>query len=193
MACAAKGYRIQIVSSDAFSREKLDHKAALGAALTIVPSEGGGTTKKLILEMIEAARALSREPHASWTDQLNNHDSIAGYYSLGEGSGVRRMGGSTRSFTAWDGGRRARGILGAAGTSARASQDRRGRDRLRSPTLGADSRGRHPVGQNGRHEGHGEASRAGGGPLRGDVFRSEHRRRGFKSRSGWGPAPKWSR
>lgn len=84
MACAAKGYRIQIVSSDAFSREKLDHKAALGAALTIVPSEGGGTTKKLILEMIEAARALSREPHASWTDQLNNHDSIAGYYSLGE-------------------------------------------------------------------------------------------------------------
>jgi cysteine synthase A len=84
LVCAAKGYRIRIVSSDAFSREKLDHMAALGAELTIVPSEGGGTTKKLILDMIEAARALSREPHTHWTDQLNNHDSIAGYYTLGE-------------------------------------------------------------------------------------------------------------
>jgi cysteine synthase len=84
LVCAAKGYRIRIVSSDAFSREKLDHMAALGAELTIVPSEGGGTTKQLILDMIEAARALSREPHTYWTDQLNNHDSIAGYYTLGE-------------------------------------------------------------------------------------------------------------
>jgi cysteine synthase len=84
LVCAAKGYRIRIVSSDAFSREKLDHMAALGAELTIVPSEGGRTTKKLILDMIEAARALSREPHTYWTDQLNNHDSIAGYYTLGE-------------------------------------------------------------------------------------------------------------
>jgi cysteine synthase A len=34
--------------------------------------------------MIEAARTLSKEPHTYWTDQLNNHDSIAGYHSLGE-------------------------------------------------------------------------------------------------------------
>jgi cysteine synthase A len=84
LVCAAKGYRIRIVSSDAFSQEKLDHMAALGAELTLVPSEGGRTTKKLILDMIEAARVLSEEPHTYWTDQLNNHDSIAGYYSLGE-------------------------------------------------------------------------------------------------------------
>ena len=84
LVCAAKGYRIQIVSSDAFSQEKLDHMAALGAELTLVPSEGGRTTKKLILDMIEAARRLSQEPHTYWTDQLNNHDSIAGYYPLGE-------------------------------------------------------------------------------------------------------------
>ena len=82
--CAAKGYRLQIVSSDAFSKEKLDHMAALGARLTLVPSEGGLTTKKLILDMIEAARRLSQAPHTYWTDQLNNHDSIAGYYALGE-------------------------------------------------------------------------------------------------------------
>ena len=84
LVCAVKGYRIRIVSSDAFSREKLDHMAALGAELTLVPSEGGRTTKKLILDMIEAARRLSQEPNTYWTDQLNNRDSIAGYYSLAE-------------------------------------------------------------------------------------------------------------
>ena len=84
LVCAAKGYRIHIVTSDAFSREKLDHMRALGAELTLVPSEGGLTTRKLILDMIEKARELSREPHTYWTDQLNNQDSIAGYYPLGE-------------------------------------------------------------------------------------------------------------
>jgi cysteine synthase len=84
LVCAAKGYRLKIVSSDAFSRHKLDHMAALGAELTLIRSEGGLTTKKLILDMIEAARALSQAPHTYWTDQLNNHDSIAGYYGLGE-------------------------------------------------------------------------------------------------------------
>jgi cysteine synthase A len=84
LVCAVKGYRIKIVSSDAFSREKLHHMAALGAELTLVPSEGGLTTRKLILDMIETARRLSQEPHTYWTDQLNNQDSIAGYYPLGE-------------------------------------------------------------------------------------------------------------
>jgi cysteine synthase A len=79
-----QGYRLQIVTSDAFSKEKRDHMAALGAELTLVRSEGGLTTRKLILDMIEAARKLSQEPHTYWIDQLNNQDSIAGYYSLGE-------------------------------------------------------------------------------------------------------------
>lgn len=82
--CGAKGYRLHIITSDAFSREKLDHMTALGAELTLVPSEEGKTTKKLILDMIEAARSASRNPRTYWTDQLNNHDSIAGYHSLGE-------------------------------------------------------------------------------------------------------------
>ncbi|HET8622254.1 MAG TPA: cysteine synthase family protein [Gemmatimonadales bacterium] len=84
LVCAAKGYRMRIVTSDAFSPEKLDQMAALGAELTLVPSEGGLTTKQLILDMIDAARRLSQEPHTYWTDQLNNRDSIAGYYPLGE-------------------------------------------------------------------------------------------------------------
>ena len=82
--CAAKGYRIRIVSSDAFAKEKLDQMAAFGAELTLVPSEGGLTTKKLILDMIETARELSKEPNTYWTDQLNNLDAVAGYYELGE-------------------------------------------------------------------------------------------------------------
>ena len=82
--CAAKRYPIHIVSSDAFSKEKLDHMVALGAKLTLVPSEGGRTTKKLILEMVETARNLSREPHSYWVNQLENEDTIAGYLPLGE-------------------------------------------------------------------------------------------------------------
>jgi len=84
LVCAAKGYRLQIVTSDAFSPEKLNQMRSLGADLTLVPSEGGRTTKKLILDMVEAARKLSQEPCTYWTDQLNNHDSITGYYALGE-------------------------------------------------------------------------------------------------------------
>ena len=84
LVCAAKGYGLRIVSSDAFSREKLDQMAALGAELTLVPSQGGLITRKLILDIIETARGLSREPHTYWTDQLNNRDSLAGYYPLGE-------------------------------------------------------------------------------------------------------------
>jgi cysteine synthase A len=81
--CAAKGYKLKIVTSDAFSEEKRVHMQALGAELTLVPSEGGRTTKKLIREMIEAAREISSEPNSYWTDQLNNYDHIAGYHSLG--------------------------------------------------------------------------------------------------------------
>jgi cysteine synthase len=84
LVCAARGYRLRIVTSDAFSKEKRDHMAALGAELTLVASEGGLTTKKLILDMIEVARGLSEEPGSFWTDQLHNADTIAGYHALGE-------------------------------------------------------------------------------------------------------------
>ena len=84
LVCTAKGYRLRIVTSDAFSPEKRDQMKAFGAELTIVPSEDGRTTKKLILDMIETARTLSREPNTYWTDQLNNHDAIAGYFPFAE-------------------------------------------------------------------------------------------------------------
>lgn len=97
LVCAAKGYRLHIVSSDAFSREKLDHMAALGAELTLVPSEDGRTTKKLILDMIAAAQELGKKPGTYLTDQLKNPDSITGYFPLGEEI-WRQTGGSVDAF-----------------------------------------------------------------------------------------------
>lgn len=82
--CAAKGYRIRIVTSDAFAAEKRDHMAALGAELTLVASEGGLTTRKLILDMVAAAREMAREPGTFFTNQLENADAIAGYFPLAE-------------------------------------------------------------------------------------------------------------
>jgi cysteine synthase A len=82
--CAAKGYRIKIVTSDAFSQEKRDHMTALGAELTLVPSQGGLTTKQLILDMIATAKELAAAPNTYFTDQLTNRDSVAGYHALGE-------------------------------------------------------------------------------------------------------------
>ncbi|MFP5355372.1 MAG: PLP-dependent cysteine synthase family protein, partial [Gemmatimonadota bacterium] len=84
LVCAAKGYRLRIVTSNAFSEDKLTQMAAFGAELTIVHSEGGVITKPLIQSMIAAAKEISREPRTYWTDQLNNTDSIAGYHPMGE-------------------------------------------------------------------------------------------------------------
>ena len=84
LVCAAKGYRLRIVTSNAFSEEKLTQMAAFGAELILVQSEGGKITKRLISDMIEAAREISRQPRTYWTDQLNNADSISGYHPMGE-------------------------------------------------------------------------------------------------------------
>ncbi len=83
LVCAAKGIPLQIVTSEAFSREKRDHMRALGARLTLVPSPTGGTTRALTLEMIEAARRLAAAPGSYWTDQLNNTDQLESYRRLG--------------------------------------------------------------------------------------------------------------
>jgi cysteine synthase A len=84
LVCAAKGYRIHVVSSKAFSQEKLDHMVSYGAQLTLVPTDAGGFTKQLFLDMIEAARQIALKPNTFWVNQLNNNDTIAGYFPLGE-------------------------------------------------------------------------------------------------------------
>lgn len=84
LVCIAKGYRLKIVTSDAFSPDKLNQMRSFGAELTIVPSEGGKTTRGLILKMIDTAEGMAAQPNTYWTNQLSNVDSIAGYYSLAE-------------------------------------------------------------------------------------------------------------
>jgi cysteine synthase len=59
LVCAVKGYPLDLVTSDAFAREKLDHMALLGARLHIVASEDGRMTEKLTRDMIAAARAIA--------------------------------------------------------------------------------------------------------------------------------------
>ncbi len=84
LVCAVKGYRLSIVTSDAFSEEKLTQMAAFGADLTIIRSDQRRITKPLIEAMIAEAQRIRRETGAYWTDQLNNADSIAGYRTMGE-------------------------------------------------------------------------------------------------------------
>src|SRR5262245_52370144 len=57
--CAVKRYPLSIVTSDAFSKEKRNHMAALGAELTLVRSEGGGMDATLTRNMVEAARQIA--------------------------------------------------------------------------------------------------------------------------------------
>lgn len=82
--CAAKGYGIEIVFSDAFSEEKRRTMQAFGANVTDVKSDGGKITEALIKEMIRTAGELSKRPGRWWCNQLNNHDAICGYYGLGD-------------------------------------------------------------------------------------------------------------
>ena len=82
--CAVKCYPLHIVTSDAFSKEKLDHMKILGAKLQIVHSESGGMTEKLTRDMIEAARIITEKTGGFWTDQLNNKDQIAAYHKMAE-------------------------------------------------------------------------------------------------------------
>ncbi len=83
LVCAAKGYPLHIVTSDAFSTEKRDHQAALGAKITLVRSDGGRITEQLIKTMIAVAARISRETGAWWVNQLENVDAAGGYEPLG--------------------------------------------------------------------------------------------------------------
>jgi cysteine synthase A len=80
--CAVKGYPLQIVTSDAFAREKLDHMKILGARLEIVRSESGRMTEKLTRDMIETAGIIAKKTGAFWTDQMNNRDQLAAYHQM---------------------------------------------------------------------------------------------------------------
>lgn len=80
----ALGYRCLLVTSDAFSEEKLSHMRALGAELEIFPSDQKRITAELVKGMIERSRQLSLQPGHFWADQFNNPDVLSGYRALAD-------------------------------------------------------------------------------------------------------------
>ncbi|MBT8078714.1 MAG: cysteine synthase family protein [Gammaproteobacteria bacterium] len=82
--CAARGFPITVVTSDAFSQEKRDHMRALGADVIEIASDGGRTTASLIRRMMDRAEEISAAPEAFFADQFNNPDAAAGYATLAE-------------------------------------------------------------------------------------------------------------
>jgi cysteine synthase A len=84
LVCAVKRHPLHVVTSDAFAREKLDHMRLLGATLQIVSSDNGRMTGKLTRDMIEAARIVSVQTGAFWTDQMRNTDQMAAYRTMAD-------------------------------------------------------------------------------------------------------------
>ena len=82
--CAALGYRLHVVFSDAFSVEKRLMMQAFGAYVEDVASDAGQINESLIKRMIARAGEVASEPGHWWCDQLNNHDAVVGYHALGE-------------------------------------------------------------------------------------------------------------
>jgi cysteine synthase A len=82
LVCAVKKHPLHIVTSDAFSKEKLDHMRLLGAKLTIVPSENGKQTEKLTKDMIREAHDIAGKIGAYITAQMENTDQLHAYTKL---------------------------------------------------------------------------------------------------------------
>jgi cysteine synthase len=84
LVCAVKLHPLHVVTSDAFSREKLDHMRLLGATLHVIPSDAGRMTEKLTRDMIAAAGVIAEETGAFWTDQMKNRDQLAAYRAMAD-------------------------------------------------------------------------------------------------------------
>ncbi|MDB5364139.1 MAG: cysteine synthase [Rhodospirillales bacterium] len=144
LVCAVKGYRLHIVTSDAFAPEKLDHMRILGAELQVLRSTGGRMTEQLTRDMIEAARVVAADERALWTDQLNNIDQLAAYHAM-----------AAEIWTQTDG--RVDGFVQSVGTAAalrgNAEQLRRHNAQIRivavepaeSPVLSGGKSGAHKI------------------------------------------------
>ena len=84
LVCAVKGHPLSIVTADAVSLEKRNHMKALGAALTVLPSDRGRFTDDLFQTMLKTTERMVEERGAFWTNQFENADQAAGYHPLGE-------------------------------------------------------------------------------------------------------------
>jgi cysteine synthase len=95
--CAALGYGLHIVFSDAFSDEKRRTMKAFGATVEDIPSDGGRINEALIKSLIARAGEVADQPGHWWCDQLNNRDAVTGYLPMGEEI-WRQTGGKVDAF-----------------------------------------------------------------------------------------------
>lgn len=79
LVCAVLKHPLHLVSSDAFSKEKLDHMRLLGAQLTLVPSDNGQQTERLTRDMISEAHRIAQTTGAYITAQMENPDQLHAY------------------------------------------------------------------------------------------------------------------
>lgn len=70
-----------MVSPDAFAEEKLNTMRALGADLTVVPSDGS-ISRDLIEAVIAKAAEYAAEPDTYYTNQFENVDQLSGYRAM---------------------------------------------------------------------------------------------------------------
>ena len=99
--CALKGYPLRIVTSDAYSQEKLRTMAAFGADVEIIPSPEG-ITPDLIPRMMERAKEIVEETGAYPTDQFRNEDMVEGYGAIADEL-VEQLDGRIDAFCAYVG------------------------------------------------------------------------------------------
>jgi len=81
--CSIKGYPFRLITSNAFSQEKISMMRSLGAQLEIIESPDGKITKQLIDAMVNRAAEIAKEPNTYFTDQLSNKDMLYGFEQLG--------------------------------------------------------------------------------------------------------------
>ena len=82
LVCALTGHPLHIITSDAFSAEKLRTIEAFGAVMEVITSPEG-ITADLIPRLRARAAELAEEIGAYQTDQFNNHDMVDGYEQMG--------------------------------------------------------------------------------------------------------------
>ena len=179
MVCAIKGYAFNPLSSDAFSREKIETMRAFGADVELVPSDGGTVTPALFDRFRARIAELQAQPGTFYTDQFNNDDALAGLSQ--HRHRTPRAAGHDRCVL-----RRRRDGRHAGGRLARAEGGRQPRADCRARAAGiagVDAGPRRPASR-GRHRHRSRAAASEEERLRRSA--RDRRRRGARCwRSGW--------
>jgi cysteine synthase A len=83
MVCAIKGYHFTPISSDGFSKEKLQTMRLFGGDLEVIPAPDGKLVPELYQQMKRRAEELAQQPGTFYTDQFHNADAIRAYMGIG--------------------------------------------------------------------------------------------------------------